>query len=206
MVVAHLFILPGETMQIDSDDQKPSAGAGYYEAEPGEDYQLLIPANLKLPRLGGERCPCVLPMDKIGWNHAGAVTTIAGLRPYLETASGAKIAIVSDVRHLRIEDGKVYFRLEGRSGSYWLLTRFGQVTAAGGPWGLSEAAIFFIQYLVPLAFALLVGYCAVGAIRLHREEAHPDKSFLELMLICLLRLPLARRIKHESGVPSLRQS
>jgi hypothetical protein len=57
VVVAHLFVLPGETMQLDSDDQKPAAGAGYYEAMPGQDYLLLIPAKFQLPRLGMASCP-----------------------------------------------------------------------------------------------------------------------------------------------------
>lgn len=109
VVVAHLFVMPGETMQLDSNDQKPAAGAGYYVAMPGEDYLLQIPVKFQLPRLGMENCPCILRMDKIGWNHQGAVITVAGLRPYLETASGNKIAIVSNVKHLHIAAGKFYF-------------------------------------------------------------------------------------------------
>ena len=36
-VVAHLYVMPGETMQLNPVDQTPMAGAGYYEAMPGED-------------------------------------------------------------------------------------------------------------------------------------------------------------------------
>jgi hypothetical protein len=196
VVVAHLFVLPGETMQLDADDQKPAAGAGYYEAMPGQDYLLLIPAKFQLPRLGMGSCPCLLRMDKIGWNREGAVTTIAGLRPYLETASGDKIAIVSDVRHPRIAGGKVYFQLQGRgSGEYWVLTRYGQVVEAGGPWGLWELARFLFAVLLPLALLAVLGFSVAGAIRLWRADSYPEKSFLELMQLSFLRLPLVRKIR-----------
>jgi hypothetical protein len=196
VVVAHLFVLPGETMQLDADDQKPAAGAGYYEAMPGQDYLLLIPAKFQLPRLGMESCPCLLRMDKIGWNREGAVTTIAGLRPYLETASGEKIAIVSDVRHPRIATGKVYFQFQGRgSGEYWVLTRYGQVVDAGGPWGLWDVSLFLLVVLLPLALIGLFAFSVAGAIRLWREDCYPEKSFLELMQLSFLRLPLVRKIR-----------
>jgi hypothetical protein len=180
VVVAHLFVMPGETMQLDSDDQKPAAGAGYYEAMPGQDYLLLIPAKFQLPRLGMESCPCLLRMDKIGWNRQGAVTTIAGLRPYLETASGDKIAIVSDVKHVRIAGGKFYFQLQGRgSREYRVLTRYGQVVDAGGPWGLWELSLFLLVVLLPLALLVVLGFSVAGAIRLWREDSYPEKSFLD---------------------------
>jgi hypothetical protein len=194
VVVAHLFVMPGETMQLDSDDQKPAAGAGYYEAMPGQDYLLPIPAKFQLPRLGMASCPCLLRMDKIGWNRQGVVTTIAGLRPYLETASGDKIAIVSDVKRVRIAGGKVYFQLQGRgSGEYWVLTRYGQVADTGGPWGLWEVLRFFLVDLLPLALLVVLGISVAGAIRLWREESYPEKSFLELMQLSFLRLPLVRK-------------
>jgi hypothetical protein len=195
VVVAHLFVLPGETMQLDSDDQKPAAGAGYYEAMPGQDYLLLIPAKFQLPRLGMASCPCLLRMDKIGWNRQGEVTTVAGLRPYLETASGEKIAIVSDVKHLHIAGGKVYFQLQGRgSREYWVLTRYGQVVDAGGPWGLWDDLRFFLVDLLPLALLAVLGFSVAGAIRLWRAESYPEKSFLELIQLSFLRLPLVRKI------------
>ncbi|MGO9775685.1 MAG: hypothetical protein ACLQGT_00830 [Terracidiphilus sp.] len=198
VVVAHLFVMPGETMQLDSDDQKPAAGAGYYEAMPGEDYLLLIPAKFQLPRLGRESCPCLLRMDKIGWNRQGAVTTVAGLRPYLETASGGKIAIVSDVKHLRLAAGKFYFRLQGRGSSeYWVLTRYGQVVDTGGPWGLWELLHFFFVDLLPLALLIVLGFSVAGAIRLWREDSYPEKSFLELIQLGFLHLPLVRKIRGE---------
>ena len=196
VVVAHLFVLPGETMQLDSDDQKPAAGAGYYEAMPGQDYLLLIPAKFQLPRLGMASCPCVLRMDKIGWNRQGVVTIVAGLRPFLETASGDKIAIVSDMKHARIAGGKVYFNLQGRgSGEYWVLTRYGQVVDAGGPWGLWDVVRFLLVDLLPLALLAVLGFSVAGAIRLWRADSYPEKSFLELMQLSFLRLPLVRKIR-----------
>jgi hypothetical protein len=196
VVVAHLFVMPGETMQLDSDDQKPAAGAGYYEAMPGQDYLLQIPAKFQLPRLGMESCPCLLRMDKIGWNRQGAVTTIAGLRPYLETASGARIAIVSDVKRVRIAAGKFYFQLQGRgSREYWVLTRYGQVVDTGGPWGLWELWLFVFVVLLPLALLVILGFSVAGAIRLWREDSYPEKSFLELIQLSFLHLPLVRKIR-----------
>ena len=195
VVVAHLFVMPGETMQLDSDDQKPAAGAGYYEAMPGQDYLLLIPAKFQFPRLGIESCPCLLRMDKIGWNRQGAVTTIAVLRPFLETASSDKIAIVSDVKHLRIAGGKFYFQLQGRgSREYWVLTRYGQVVDAGGPWGLWELSLFVFVVLLPLALFAVLGFSVAGAIHLWREDSHPEQSFLELIQLSLLRLPVLRKM------------
>jgi hypothetical protein len=193
MVVAHLFVPPGETMKLDSKDL-PAAGAGYYEAMPGEDYLLLIFPKMEFPRLGKESCPCALHMDKIGWNRQGEVTTVAGLRPYLETASGARIPIVSDVRRVRIAGGKFYFKLQGRSGEYWALTRFGQVVETGGPWGLAEMTRFFFFVLLPLTLAGLLGIMVVGAIHLSRQDSHPEKSFIELMELTFISLPLVRRI------------
>jgi hypothetical protein len=141
-------------------------------------------------------CPCVLRMDKIGWNRQGAVTTVAGLRPYLETASGDKIAIVSDVKRLRIAGGKFYFQLQGRgSGEYWVLTRYGQVVDAGGPWGLWDVLRFFLVVLLPLALLAVLGFSVAGAIRLWRAESYPEKSFLELIQQSFLRLPLVRKIR-----------
>ncbi len=203
-VVAHLYVLPGERMLLDSDTQKPASGAGYYEAMPGEDYLLLIPANLGFPRLGGESCPCALHMDKIGWNHSGALTTIAGLRPFLETASGARIPILSDVNHPRLANGKLYFKLKGRWVQYWVAIRFGQAVETGGPWGLWELTRFLFLTLLPLALIGLLAYSVVGAIRLMREETYPDKSFTELMLISFTRLPLTSKLKPEAPIPSIR--
>jgi hypothetical protein len=193
-VVAHLYVLPGETMKIDSQ-QNPAAGAGYYEAMPGEDYVLVIPAKLQFPHMGKESCPCLLHMDKIGWNRQGGVTTVAGLRPFLETSSGARIPIVSDVNHARIANGRLYFKLQGRGSSeYWVLTRFGQTVETGGPWGLSEMTRFFFFVLLPLTLAGLLVIMVVGAIHLFREDSHPDKSFIELMQLTFMRLPLVREI------------
>ncbi|MGD0546329.1 MAG: hypothetical protein ABR991_00695 [Terracidiphilus sp.] len=197
MVVAQLFVDPGETMQLDSD-QHPAAGAGYYQAMPGQDHVLLIPAKLQLPRLGAENCLCALHMDKIGWNRQGVVTTVAGLRPYLETALGVKIPIVSDVKHPRIADGKVFFKLKGHGASeYWVLTRYGQVVEVGGPWGFGELVRFLLLDVLPIIVIALLAISIAGAIRLHREDTHPDKSFLELMQMALMSLPLLRKLHGE---------
>ena len=192
--VAQLYVMPGETMLLDSTE-KPAAGAGYYQAMPGEDYLLLISSKFQLPRLGKEYCPCVLHMDTIGWNRQGTVTTITGLRPYLETSSGTKIAIVSDVKHVRIANGKVYFKLQDHGSSeYWVLTRFGQVVGVGGPWGFWEMARFLLFSVLPLVLLGLFAFSVVGAIRLLREDSHPEKSFIELMRFSLMRLPLLRKL------------
>jgi hypothetical protein len=187
-IVAHLYVPPGETMQLDSHE-KPVGGAGYYEAMPGADYFLIIPSQSQLPRLGVESCPCLLHMDKIAWNRTGAVTAITGLRPYLQTSSGTKIAIASDVNHLHIADGRVYFKLQGHgSEEYWVQIRYGQVADAGGPWGFwNYVHLVFIRVLPWLLIALLA-ISVVNAIRLLREDRYPDKSFIELVQFSLARL------------------
>jgi hypothetical protein len=188
MVVGHLFIPPGETLLLDSD-QNPAGGSGYYEAAPGQDYLLLIPSRLQPPHLGGDGCPCSLHMDKIGWNRQGAVSVIGGLKPYLETTSGAKIPIISDVNHLNLADGKLNFLLQGH-GEYWVLTRYGQVVETGGPWGFWEIVKFLFAYILPWFVVMVLAISVVGAIRLLREDSHPEKSFLELMRLSLFSLLL----------------
>jgi hypothetical protein len=206
IVVAHLYVLPGETMQLNHATQAPVSGAGYYEAVEGEDYLFVIPADFEFPRLGGENCPCVLHMDKIGWNHQGVLTTIAGLQPFLDTTSGAKIPIISDVVHPRIANGKLYFKLKGHSSEMWVLTRFGQIVETGGPWGLWEIVRFFFKDLLPLALLGLFCYTLVGAIYFLHQGIHPDESFLQLMLLSFMRLPLARRMHRDASiVPSIRE-
>ncbi len=187
-VVGHLIVPPGETMLLDSD-QNPAGGAGYYEATPGQDYLLMIPARLQPPHLGSDGCPCSLHMDKIGWNRQGAVAAIEGLKPFLETTSGAKIPIVSDLKHLNLSDGRLNFKLQGH-GEYWVHTRYGQVVETGGPWGLWEIVKFFFADILPWLIVLVLALAVVGAIRLTRLEVHPDKSFLELMKLSLLSLLL----------------
>jgi hypothetical protein len=182
------------------------SGAGFYEAELGEDYLFVIPEKLEFPRLGGESCPCVLHMEKIGWNHQGTLTTVAGLQAFLETASGAKIPIVSDVAHPRIANGRLYFKLKGHSSEIWVLTRFGQIVDTGGPWGPWEIVRFFFTVLLPLALLGLFGYTLVGAIRLLRQDTHPHESFLQLMQLSFMRLPLARRMRRDAAIiPSIRE-
>jgi hypothetical protein len=196
-VVGHLFVPPGETLLLDSQ-QNPAGGAGYYEAAPGQDYLLIIPSRLQPPHLGGDGCPCSLHMDKIGWNRQGAVNALEGLRPYLETTSGAKIPIVSDVKHLNLADGKLNFKLQGRRGEYWVHTRYGQVVETGGPWGVWEIVKFFFVDILPWLVVILVLFSVVGAIRLTRQDSHPDKSFLELMQMSLFALPLLRKFGCET--------
>ncbi len=152
-VVAQLFVMPGETMKLDSKEN-PAAGAGYYQALPGEVYYVVILPTFPLPRLQSNLCPCLLHVDKIGWNRDGSLSTIVGFRPYLLTAAGAKIPIVSDVNHPRMDHGRLYFRLQGHGGGdYWVLTRFGQVVDVGGPWGPWELILFLITRVLPIALA-----------------------------------------------------
>lgn len=202
MVVGHLFVPPGETMLLDSQ-QNPAGGAGFYEAETGQDYLLIIPSKLQPPHLGADGCPCSLHMDKIGWNRQGAVTAIEGLKPYLETTSGAKIPIVSDVKRLNLADGRLDFQLQGH-GKYWLLTRYGQVVETGGPWGVWEMARFFFVEILPWLVVVVLAISVVGAIRLTRQDSHPDKSFLELMQLSLVGL--ARRLKNLRGKSELEEN
>jgi len=202
VVVGHLLIPPGETMLLDSE-QNPAGGAGYYEAAPGQDYLLMIPSRLQPPHLGADGCPCSLHMDKIGWNRQGAVTAIEGLKPYLEATSGAKIPIVSDVKRLNLADGRLDFQLQGH-GKYWLLTRYGQVVETGGPWGVWEMARFFFVEILPWLVVVVLAISVVGAIRLTRQDSHPDKSFLELMQLSLVGL--ARRLKNLRGKSELEEN
>ena len=187
MVVGHLFIAPGETMLLDSQ-QNPAGGAGYYQALPEQDYLLMIPSKMQPPHLGGDGCPCSLHMDKIGWNRQGAVNVIGGLKPFLETTSGIKIPIVSDVQRLNLADGKLNFKLQGRRGEYWVLTRYGQVVETGGPWGVWELTVFLLTRVLPYVVLVLVVVSIIGAIYLTRQDCHPDKSFLELMQLSLVYL------------------
>ncbi|MGA2350050.1 MAG: hypothetical protein ABSF70_06435 [Terracidiphilus sp.] len=188
-IVAHLFVMPGETMLLNSEDEKPAGGAGYYEALPGDDTVVMIPGKLGLPHLGDVMCPCALHMDKIAWNRAGGVITVAGLRPYLETSLGAKTAIVSDVKHPRIADGKVYFQLKGHgSGEYWVLTRYGQVVQTGGPFGFSDLVRLLLVDILPWVLLGCLAFSLVNAIRLSRQDTYPDKSFLELMQVSFMRI------------------
>jgi hypothetical protein len=192
-VVAQLFVMPGETMKLDSKEI-PVAGAGYYRALPGEDYYVIIFPKTPLPRLEANLCPCVLQVDKIGWDHDGKLTTISGFRPFLETASGAKIPIVSDVNHPRMDKGRLYFRLQGHGGGdYWVLTRFGQVVEAGGPWGLWEMTFFLITVIVPIVLACTLVYSVAGGIVYYRADSHPDKSFIQLMQLSLTQPPFFKR-------------
>ncbi len=196
LVVGHLFIAPGETMLLDSQ-QNPAGGAGYYQALPEQDYLLMIPSKLQPPHLGGDGCPCSLHMDKIGWNRQGAVTVIGGLKPFLETTSGLKIPIVSDVQRLNLADGKLNFKLQGH-GEYWVLTRYGQVVETGGPWGVWELTVFLLTRVLPYVVLVVVAVSIAGAIRLMRADSHPDKSFLELMPLSLALL--AQRLKNLRGM------
>jgi hypothetical protein len=191
-VVAQLFVLPGETMKLDSKEN-PAAGAGYYQAMPGQVYYVVILPKFPLPRLDAALCPCLLHVDKIGWNREGILTTIAGLRPFLQVASGAKIPIVSDVNHPRVADGRLYFKLQGHSGDYWILTRFGQVFEVGGPWGPWELTRFLITVVLPIVLACALFYAVAGGVVYYRADSHPDKSFMELMQLSFREPPFFKQ-------------
>jgi hypothetical protein len=53
---------------------------------------------------------------------------------------------------------------------------------------------FFFFVLLPLTLAGLLGIMVVGAIHLSRQDSHPEKSFIELMELTFISLPLVRRI------------
>ena len=131
-VVAQLFVNPGETMKLD-EKENPAAGAGFYQAMPGEVYYVVIPPRLPLPRYASNLCPCVLEVETFGWNHEGTLTTVTGFRPFLITAAGVKIPITSDVAKPRMIKSKLYFKLKDHQwGDYWVLTRYGQVVVDRG--------------------------------------------------------------------------
>lgn len=191
-LVAQLYVLPGETMKLDSKEI-PVAGAGYYQALPGEDYYVIIFPRTPLPRLQTNLCPCVLQVDKIGWDREGKLTTIAGMRPFLETAAGVKMPILSDVNHPRMDKGRLYFKLQGHGGGdYWVLTRYGQVVEAGGPWGPKELLLFLITRVLPIVVAIAFVYSVVGGIVYYRAEIYPQKSFIELMQLSFKQPPFFR--------------
>jgi len=190
-VVAQLFVMPGETMKLDSKEN-PAAGAGYYQAMPGQEYYLIILPKLQLPRYESNLCPCALHMDKIGWDHDGKLNVLTGFRPFLETAAGVKIPILSDVTHPKIADGKLYFKLKGHRGDYWVLTRFGQVVDVGGPWGPWELIRFLLLSVLPIALACTLVYSIAGGIVYYRADTHPNKSFIELMQLSLKHPPFFR--------------
>ena len=102
-VVAQLFVNPGETMKLDSNET-PVAGSGFYQAAPNEVYYITILPRFQFPRLDASLCPCLLHVDKIGWSRDGALTTITGMRPFLQTTTGDKIPILSDVAHPKMDN------------------------------------------------------------------------------------------------------
>jgi hypothetical protein len=102
------------------------------------------------------------------------------------------------VKHLNLADGKLNFKLQGRRGEYWVHTRYGQVVETGGPWGVWEIVKFFFVDILPWLVVILVLFSVVGAIRLTRQDSHPDKSFLELMQMSLFALPLLRKFGCET--------
>lgn len=197
-VVAQLFVQPGETMKLDSKEI-PAAGAGYYQALPGEVYYVVILPKFPLPRLDATLCPCLLHVDRIGWNREGTLTTVTGLRPFLQAASGAKIPIVSDVNHPRMTGGRLYFKLQGHRGEYWVLTRFGQVVEAGGPWGMWELTRFLVTIVLPISLACTLVYAIAGGVVYYRADAHPDKSFIELMQLSLKEPPFFKQFAEQES-------
>ncbi len=192
-VVARLYVMPGETMKLDSKEN-PAAGAGYYQAIPGQEYYLIILPKFQLPRYASNLCPCALHMDKIGWDRDGKLTTIAGFRPFLETAAGTKIPILSDVNHPRMDKGRLYFKLKGHKWSdYWVLTRYGQVVDVGGPWGPWELIVFLVTRVIPIVLACALVYAVAGGIVYYRADTHPDQSFIQLMQLSFKHPPFFKR-------------
>ena len=192
-VVAQLFVNPGETMKLD-EKENPAAGAGVYQAMPGEVYYVVIPPRLPLPRYASNLCPCVLEVETFGWNHEGTLTTVTGFRPFLITAAGVKIPITSDVAKPRMIKSKRYFKLKDHQwGDYWVLTRYGQVVDVGGPWGPWELIRFIITIIVPIVCACALIYGVAGGIVYYRADVHPDKSFIQLMQLSFKHPPFFKR-------------
>lgn len=192
-IVAQLFVMPGETMKLDAKDN-PAAGAGFYQATPGQEYYLIILPKFQLPRYKSNLCPCALHMNEIGWDHDGKLATIAGFKPFLETATGVKIPILSDVNHPRMEKGKLYFKLKGHEwGDYWVLTRFGQVVDVGGPWGPWELTFFLITTVLPIVLGCALIYAVAGGVVYYRADIHPDKSFIQLMQMSFKHPPFFKQ-------------
>src|SRR5665213_1556379 len=79
-----LYVMPGETMALDSHGD-PQSGAGYYEyALKGKDYGL-SPALSTFPpvKFEGHFDFPILHVDKVTWDTGGRLTTITGLQPVL---------------------------------------------------------------------------------------------------------------------------
>ena len=63
----------------------------------------------------------------------------------------------------------------------------------------------------PASFALLClfGFMLTGAIYFIyflRQDTHPNESFLQLMLLSFMRLPLARRMRRDAAIiPTIRE-
>jgi hypothetical protein len=55
-------------------------------------------------------------------------------------------------------------------------------------------ARFLLFSVLPLVLLGLFVFSVVGAIRLLREDSHPEKSFIELMRFSLMRLPLLKKL------------
>jgi len=193
-VVAQLFVMPGETMKLD-EKENPAAGAGFYQAMPGEVYYVVIPPKLPLPRYASNLCPCVLEVEKIGWNREGALTTITGFRPFLVTAAGVKISITSDIAKPKMANSKLYFKLKGHQwGDYWVLTRYGQVVDVGGPWGPWELFVFIVTVIAPIVLACALIYGVAGGIVYFRADLHPDRSFIQLMQLSFTHPPFFKKL------------
>ena len=187
-VVAQLFVNPGETMKLDSNET-PVAGSGFYQAAPNEVYYITILPRFQFPRLDASLCPCLLHVDKIGWSRDGALTTITGMRPFLQTTTGDKIPILSDVAHPKMDKGRLYFKLQGHRGEYWVLTKYGQIVEVGGPWGLWELTRFLLSYVLPIVLACVLLFAVAGAVVYYRADIYPDKSFIQLMELTLRQHP-----------------
>ena len=90
----------------------------------------------------------------------------------------------------RMADGKLYFKLKGHNWSdYWVLTRYGQVVDVGGPWGPWELIRYLFTSVIPIVFGCALVYAVAGGVVYYRAEAHPDKSFIQLMQLSFTHPP-----------------
>jgi hypothetical protein len=123
---AGLYVMTGETMAF-NDTAEPIAGAGYYEALPNNYY--FVGISMSHPVLFEDQPPA-LRVDKVGWDKNGRLTTITGLRHFLE--SKTNIVITSDVNTPKIANGNLYIKLKDHGETeYWVKILFGKIVGIG---------------------------------------------------------------------------
>lgn len=125
---AALYLAPGEAMQL-GEKHTPVSGAGYYEALSGSTYIVRAAVPLKFEN---KFSVCALHVNKVGWDHTGNLTILAGLRPFLFGEGTSDIPIVSDAETPMIANGNVYIKLGGHGVTdYWVKIKFGQIVGIG---------------------------------------------------------------------------